>query len=74
MEDYEDYEEYEDDDQMDEEEEEYEEEVEDRKPTKEEIEYLELRQRLKEKIRRKAKRDGGSHVKSNDKKKLPYDK
>ncbi|XP_038881805.1 protein SPT2 homolog isoform X2 [Benincasa hispida] len=70
---YEEYDEYEDDDQMDEEQEEEYEEVEDPKPTKEEIEYLELRQRLKEKIRRQSKKDGSSHLKSNDRKKLPYD-
>ncbi|KAL4020003.1 hypothetical protein IC575_018767 [Cucumis melo] len=71
---YEDYDEYEDDDQMEEEEEEEEyEEVEVPKPTKEEKEYLELRQRLKEKIRRQSKKDGSSHLKSNDRKKLPYD-
>ncbi|XP_022962924.1 AAC-rich mRNA clone AAC11 protein-like isoform X3 [Cucurbita moschata] len=71
MEDYEDYDEYEDDDLIDDGEEEYEE-VEDPKPTKEELEYLALRQRLKEKIRKQSKKDGGSHLRSNYKK-LPYD-
>ncbi|XP_023003687.1 protein spt2-like isoform X2 [Cucurbita maxima] len=71
MEDYEDYDEYEDDDLIDDGEEEYEE-VEDPKPTKEELEYLALRQRLKEKIRKQSKKDGGSHLKSHYKK-LPYD-
>ncbi|XP_030975570.1 protein SPT2 homolog [Quercus lobata] len=58
------------------EEEEYEgEEEEDPKPTKEEIEYLELRQRLKEQIRKQMNKDtSSSHNSSNDKKKkLPYD-
>lgn len=56
-------------------EEEYEEE-EDPKPTKEELDYLEFRQRLKERIRKQLKKDGSSlHNNSNDKrKKLPNDK
>ncbi|GLT44211.1 hypothetical protein SLA2020_181220 [Shorea laevis] len=55
--------------------EEYEEEAEeeDRKPTEEEMEYLELRQRLKESIRQKRKRESGS-LNAREKEKRPsYD-
>ncbi|XP_062144411.1 protein spt2 [Alnus glutinosa] len=57
------------------EEEGYEEEEEDPKPTKEEIEYLSLRQRLKEQIRKQMKKENGSSLNSSNekKKKLPYD-
>ena len=56
--------------------EEYEEEEEDPQPTKEEMEYLELRQRLKEQIRKKNKKANSSALNNtNDRKrKLPYDK
>ncbi|KAJ6420255.1 hypothetical protein OIU84_030214 [Salix udensis] len=53
-------------------EEEYEEE--ERKPTVEEVEYLELRERIKEQIRKKMRRESGSTLsKSHEKKKLPSD-
>lgn len=55
---------------------EYEEEdEEDRLPTQEELEYLELRQKLKESYRKKIKKDSGSsHGNSREKKsKMPYD-
>lgn len=61
LEDYDDYE----DEQLDEYEEEGEEEYmveEPRKPTKEEIEYLELRQKLKESIRKKMKKENSISV------------
>ncbi|KAG6632812.1 hypothetical protein CIPAW_12G004100 [Carya illinoinensis] len=53
-------------------------EEEDPKPTREELEYLELRRRLKEQIRKQMKRDNGTSTNvngSNEKKnkKLPYD-
>uniref|UniRef100_A0A2N9IDB3 Uncharacterized protein n=1 Tax=Fagus sylvatica TaxID=28930 RepID=A0A2N9IDB3_FAGSY len=76
----EDYDEYEDEsEELEEdagEEEEYEEEEEDPRPTKEALEYLELRQRLKEQIRGQMKKDTGSSINSSNdkKKKLPYDK
>ncbi|XP_038721087.1 histone H3.v1-like [Tripterygium wilfordii] len=76
------YDEYEDEeDQYEEEgegeeyeEEEYEEE-EERKPTKEELDYLELRQRLKESFRKNRKKEGGPTGSNSQerKKKLPYD-
>lgn len=47
---------------------------EDPKPTKEELDYLALRQRLKEQIRKQKKETGSSLNSSNEKKKkLPYD-
>ncbi|PON48685.1 Chromatin SPT [Parasponia andersonii] len=74
--DYEDsgYGQEEDGEEGEEEEVEYEEE-EERKPTKEELDYLQLRQRLKERIRKQMKKEGGSALNnSNDRKrKLPYD-
>uniref|UniRef100_A0A2C9UXT4 SPT2 chromatin protein n=1 Tax=Manihot esculenta TaxID=3983 RepID=A0A2C9UXT4_MANES len=76
--DIEDYDEYEEEgyEQGEEgEEEEYEEE-EERKPTAEELEYLELRARIKERIRKKMQRENGSTAvsKSHDiKKKVPSD-
>jgi protein SPT2 len=55
-------------------EEEYEEE-EERKPTVEEVDYLELRERIKEQIRKKMRKESGSTLsKSQEKKKLPSDK
>ncbi|KAA3457409.1 protein SPT2-like protein [Gossypium australe] len=78
VEDYDDYDmegEYQDEDVLEEdgdgyeEEEEEEEEEETRQPTQEEVEYLELRQRLKESIRRKRKHGA---VGSSQEKKLPY--
>ncbi|KAI4328087.1 hypothetical protein L6164_020474 [Bauhinia variegata] len=72
--------EYEDDEEEVENEYEEEEEVEykeeePRKPTKEELEYLELRQRLKESIRKQMKKESSSSLASSGerKKKLPYD-
>ena len=63
------YEDYEDDEDG----EEYEEEEKDPRPTKEALAYLELRQRLKEQLRKK--KSGSSLANSsNKKKKLPYDK
>ncbi|KAJ6989780.1 hypothetical protein NC653_018320 [Populus alba x Populus x berolinensis] len=54
-------------------EEEYEEE-EERKPTVEEVEYLELRERIKEQIRKKMRKESGSSLsKSQEKKKPPSD-
>ncbi|XAR51437.1 hypothetical protein NMG60_11006069 [Bertholletia excelsa] len=57
--------------------EEYEEEEEEapRQPTQEELEYLELRQRLKDSFRKQMKKESGSaHANTQDrKKKLPYD-
>ncbi|KAL6225019.1 hypothetical protein ACLB2K_003873 [Fragaria x ananassa] len=44
------------------------------RPTKEALEFLELRQRLKEQIRRDMKRKEGGRGNSDDRKKLPYDK
>ena len=57
-------------------EDEYEEEPEPRKPTKEEMDYLELRKRLKESIRKQMKKESStSRSDSSDRKnKLPYDK
>ncbi|XP_040989908.1 protein spt2-like isoform X2 [Juglans microcarpa x Juglans regia] len=50
-------------------------EEEDPKPTREELEYLELRQKLKEQIRKQMKKDNGSSKNGSNetKKKLPYD-
>ncbi|XP_057983649.1 protein spt2-like [Malania oleifera] len=58
-----------------EEQEEYEEEEQPRQPTKEELEYLELRKRLKESFRKKIKKENGSaQANCQEKKnKLPYD-
>ncbi|XP_042506896.1 protein spt2-like [Macadamia integrifolia] len=55
--------------------EEEENEKEDPKPTKEELEYLELRQRIKESVRKKMKKEyaAGSKESLDNKKKLPYD-
>ncbi|XP_022775060.1 protein SPT2 homolog [Durio zibethinus] len=72
VEDYDDYDmegEYQDKDVEDEEGEEYEEE-EARQPTKEEMEYLELRQRLKDSIKRKRKQSAAAL--SSQEKRLPY--
>ncbi|XWS41701.1 hypothetical protein CRYUN_Cryun17cG0105300 [Craigia yunnanensis] len=73
VEDYDDYDmegEYQDEDVEEEEEgEEYEEE-EARQPTQEEMEYLELRQRLKDSIKRKRKQSGAAL--SSHEKRLPY--
>ncbi|KAK1586866.1 hypothetical protein Q3G72_006917 [Acer saccharum] len=71
----EEYDEYEDEYEEDEEGEEEEIEEEERKPTEEELEYLELRKRLKERYRKKFKKESssalsGSHDKKN---RLPYD-
>ena len=64
--------EYQDEDVEEEEEgEEYEEE-EARQPTQEEMEYLELRQRLKDSIKRKRKQSGAAL--SSHEKRLPYNK
>ncbi|XP_010254665.1 PREDICTED: protein spt2-like [Nelumbo nucifera] len=57
---------------------EYEDEVEeeDPKPTKEELQYLQLRQKLKETLRKKYKKESGavpSKTQEEKKKKLPYD-
>ena len=73
------YDEYEDEGEEqlegEEDEEEYEEE-EKRKPTAEELEYLALRARLKERIRKNRQMEGGSALaKSREKKsRLPFDK
>ncbi|GFY86712.1 SPT2 chromatin protein [Actinidia rufa] len=79
--DYEDLDEYEEDGEEAEEEgvgeEEYEEEEEEApQPTQEELEYLELRQRLKDSFRKQMKKESGSAVANthDKKKKLPYDK
>lgn len=78
MQEYEDFDEYEEEDDNQEEEageDEYEaEEV--RQPTEQELEYLELRQRLKESIRKQMKKDSGASLSSSQEKKnkLPYDK
>ncbi|KAM1316510.1 hypothetical protein ACFX15_019413 [Malus domestica] len=61
------YEDYEDDEDG----EEYEGEEEDQKPTKEALAYLELRQHLKEQLRKK--KSSSSLANSSNKKKLPYD-
>ncbi|XP_048429523.1 uncharacterized protein LOC103941649 isoform X2 [Pyrus x bretschneideri] len=61
------YEDYEDDEDG----EDYDEEKEDPKPTKEALAYLELRQRLKEQLRKK--KSGSSLANSSNKKELPYD-
>ncbi|XP_043702587.1 protein spt2 isoform X2 [Telopea speciosissima] len=55
--------------------EEEEKEKEDPKPTKEELEYLQLRQRIKESVRKKMKKEhaAGSKGSLENKKKLPYD-
>ena len=55
-------------------EEEYEEEA--PQPTQEELEYLELRQRLKDSFRKQMKKESGSAFANthDKKKKLPYDK
>ncbi|KAJ4842188.1 hypothetical protein Tsubulata_047880 [Turnera subulata] len=62
LDEYEDYEGYEDyeDEEGGEEEEEEEVEEEERKPTEEELQYLELRARLKEQIRKKMQKENGS--------------
>lgn len=78
MQEYEDYEdegEYQ-EDNVGEYEEEEEEEEEDRLPTQEEMEYLELRAKLKESIRKKMKKDSGSGLANfrEKKNKMPYDK
>ncbi|KAM7251201.1 hypothetical protein ACFE04_023084 [Oxalis oulophora] len=72
---YDDYEEDERyDDYEEEEEEEYEEVKEERKPTREEIQYLELRQKLKEGFRKKINNETGSSSNSKGKqKKRPSD-
>ncbi|RDY02445.1 putative starch synthase 4, chloroplastic/amyloplastic, partial [Mucuna pruriens] len=75
-----DYDDYEDDEleggeeYEDDGEEEYEEE-EPRKPTKEEVKYLELRQKLKESIRKQLKKENSNSLadSTSRKKKLPYD-
>ncbi|XP_052196115.1 probable starch synthase 4, chloroplastic/amyloplastic [Diospyros lotus] len=71
---YEDFSEYE-EDVEEEGEEEYEEEEEAPQPTQEELEYLELRQQLKDSFRKQIKKESGSsHVNSQEKKKkLPYE-
>ncbi|CAH1431172.1 unnamed protein product [Lactuca virosa] len=73
-EDYEDEGEYQ-EDNVGEYEEEEEEEEEDRLPTQEEMEYLELRAKLKESIRKKMKKDSGSGLANfrEKKNKMPYD-
>ncbi|XP_016201109.1 protein SPT2 [Arachis ipaensis] len=74
--DYEGYDDYEDEggEEYEEEGEEAEYEEERPKPTKEEIEYLELRQKLKESIRKKMKKESSTSLSdSNSRKKLPYD-
>ncbi|XVF59168.1 hypothetical protein PTKIN_Ptkin07bG0254000 [Pterospermum kingtungense] len=81
VEDYDDYDmggEYQDEDVEEEEGEEYEEEGEEyeeeeaRQPTQEEMEYLELRQRLKDSIRRKRKQNGAGLSSKEKEKSLPY--
>ncbi|KAK2998681.1 hypothetical protein RJ639_022865, partial [Escallonia herrerae] len=71
---YEDLDEYEEEGEEQEEENE-EEEEETRQPTQEELEYLGMRQRLKESIRKQMKKDSGSSLANSreKKKKLPYD-
>jgi len=66
------YDEYEEEGEEQVEEEEYEE----RKPTAEEMEYLELRERIKEQIRKKMQKEHGSVLSKSQekKKKLPSDK
>lgn len=66
--------EYEDDEDREGGEEEYEEEEEVHQPTEQELEYLELRQKLKESIRKQMKKDPGSSLASSREKKnsLPY--
>lgn len=74
--DYEGYDDYEDEggEEYEEEGEEAEYEEERPKPTKEEMEYLELRQKLKESIRKKMKKESSTSLSdSNSRKKLPYD-
>ncbi|XP_057482685.1 protein spt2-like [Actinidia eriantha] len=78
--DYEDLDEYEEDSEEEEEdrvgEEEYEEEDKEApQPTQEEMEYLELRQRLKDSFRKQMKKESGSALANTQdkKKKLPYD-
>ncbi|XP_042484332.1 nucleolar and coiled-body phosphoprotein 1-like [Macadamia integrifolia] len=58
-----------------EDEEEEEKEKEDRKPTKEELDYLQLRQRIKESVRKKMKKEYATVSKGSleNKKRLPYD-
>ncbi|KAD2804439.1 hypothetical protein E3N88_37816 [Mikania micrantha] len=79
LDEYEDYEdeggEYEKEGEEYEEEGEEEEEEEDRLPTQEELEYLELREKLKETIRKKMKKDPSSDIASSREKKnrMPYD-
>ncbi|KAK2982303.1 hypothetical protein RJ640_014822, partial [Escallonia rubra] len=71
---YEDLDEYEEEGEEQEEENE-EEEEETRQPTQEELEYLGMRQRLKESIRKQMKKDSGSSLANSREKKnkLPYD-
>ncbi|KAK2997559.1 hypothetical protein RJ639_026409 [Escallonia herrerae] len=71
---YEDLDEYEEEGEEQEEEKE-EEEEETRQPTQEELEYLGMRQRLKESIRKQMKKDSGSSLANSREKKnkLPYD-
>ncbi|XVF17432.1 hypothetical protein REPUB_Repub10bG0121800 [Reevesia pubescens] len=72
-EEYDDYEDYQEEDVEEEEGEEYEEEEEEaRQPTQEEIDYLELRQRLKDSIRRKSKQTAASLASQEKEKRLPY--
>ncbi|XP_062100993.1 uncharacterized protein LOC133806908 isoform X2 [Humulus lupulus] len=74
---YEDYDDsgYGHEEEVDEEEEEEEYEEEDPKLTKEQLEYLAYRQRVKERIRKQRKKEGGSgsNNSNGDRKKLPYD-
>ncbi|KAK1287470.1 hypothetical protein QJS10_CPB19g00579 [Acorus calamus] len=73
---YDGYDDYEDEEEG-EEEDDYEEKEEERKPTKEELEYLSLRERLKEKFRQRMKKECsdsvGKLVQSKDKKRMPND-
>ncbi|KAI3730473.1 hypothetical protein L1987_61643 [Smallanthus sonchifolius] len=77
LDEYEDYEDYEDEGgEYEEDGGEYEEEEEEeRLPTQEELDYLELRQRLKETIRKKMKKDPSSNLAGSREKKnkMPYD-
>lgn len=72
------YGDYEDDGDGQDEEEEEEDEVEETpQPSKEELEYLELRQRLKERFRKKIQKEEGGATRNNSsdrKRKLPNDK
>ncbi|KAL9464084.1 hypothetical protein AB3S75_001810 [Citrus x aurantiifolia] len=73
--DVEEYDEYEDEgeDQYEEDEGEEEDREEERKPTEEELEYLELRQRLKERYRKNIKKENGSASSKEKTNRLPYD-